>query len=59
MRVLVSDALSEQGLAILRQTPSSVHVDAFLMSCRVLKRGVEDGPAGALSVGVLGAGHEI
>ncbi len=39
------DRLSDHGLiavAILRQTPSSVHVDSFLMSCRVLKRGVEE-----------------
>jgi FkbH-like protein len=39
------DRLSDHGLiavAVLKQTPGAVHVDSFLMSCRVLKRGVEE-----------------
>ncbi len=39
------DKLGDHGLiavAILRQTPEAVHVDSLLMSCRVLKRGVEE-----------------
>jgi FkbH-like protein len=29
------------GLAVLRETPSAVEIDTFLLSCRVLGRGVE------------------
>ena len=41
----LKDRLSDHGLisvAILKETPESMHVDTFLMSCRVLKRGVEE-----------------
>jgi FkbH-like protein len=40
----VRDAYGDSGLtglAILRETPSAVEIDTFLLSCRVLGRGVE------------------
>jgi FkbH-like protein len=41
----LKDKLSDHGLisiVILEELPSALHVDTFLMSCRVLQRGVEE-----------------
>jgi len=45
LTVTLSDKFGDYGLisvVILRLTPSEIEIESYLMSCRVLKRGVED-----------------